>query len=175
MNDFHAGQSYDRIVSVEMFEHLRNYREMFRRVSSWLKPDGRFFMHIFCHRSCVYEFLDEGPSDWMSRHFFAGGMMPADDLPVRFQEHLRLLHRHRWSGTHYEKTANAWLKNLDVRREEILPLMEETYGQKNAEKWFHRWRIFFMACAEMFGYDNGREWYVGHYVFDRRDNLSRPE
>jgi len=159
----------DRIVSVEMFEHMRNYRELFRRISGWLQPDGRFFMHIFCHRSCAYAFLDDGPSDWMGRHFFSGGIMPSDDLPLRFQEHLRLLRRDRWNGRHYERTAYAWLANMDARRERILPILSATYGADRAEQWFQRWRIFFMACAELFGLNDGREWYVAHYLFGRRD------
>lgn len=169
MNDFHSEARYDRIVSVEMFEHMRNYRELFRRIAGWLQPDGRFFMHIFCHRSCAYEFLDEGPSDWMGRHFFSGGIMPSDDLPLRFQEHLRLMERHRWNGVHYERTANAWLENMDARRDAVLPIMQDTYGLERAEQWFQRWRIFFMACAELFGMNEGREWYVGHYLFSRQD------
>jgi cyclopropane-fatty-acyl-phospholipid synthase len=167
MNDFQPDETYDRIVSVEMFEHMRNYRKLFRRISRWLKPQGRFFMHIFCHRTCAYEFLDEGPSDWMGRHFFSGGIMPSDDLPLRFQGDLKLLTQHRWNGTHYEKTANAWLSNMDNKREEIMPIMAKTYGENAAEKWFQRWRIFFMACAELFGFRQGREWYVGHYVFEQ--------
>jgi cyclopropane-fatty-acyl-phospholipid synthase len=168
MNDFQPNQRFDRVVSVEMFEHMRNYRELYRRISTWLKPDGRFFMHIFCHRSCAYEFLDEGPSDWMGRHFFSGGIMPSDDLPLRFQDDLRLLRRDRWNGRHYERTANAWLANMDARRGRILPILAETYGADRAEQWFQRWRIFFMACAELFGMDDGREWYVAHYLFEPR-------
>ena len=168
MNDFDPGRRFDRIVSVEMFEHMRNYRELFRRISTWLNRDGRFFMHIFCHRSCPYEFLDEGPSDWMGRHFFSGGIMPSDDLPLRFQDDLRLMLRARWNGRHYERTANAWLANMDMQREDILPIMAETYGAQQAEQWFQRWRIFFMACAELFGMNEGREWYVAHYVFEPR-------
>jgi len=176
MNDFAPGhrpeQAYDRIVSVEMFEHMRNYRELFRHISGWLKPGGRFFMHIFCHRLCAYEFLDEGPSDWMGRHFFSGGIMPSDCLPLRFQEDLRLVRHDRWNGTHYERTANAWLQNMDARREAVMPILAATYGEPQAEQWFQRWRIFFMACAELFGLTEGREWYVGHYLFERREAAS---
>jgi len=168
MNDFDPGRPFDRILSVEMFEHMRNYRELFRRIRGWLKPGGRFFMHIFCHRDCAYEFLDEGPSDWMGRHFFSGGIMPSDDLPLRFQDDLRLVHRARWSGRHYERTANEWLANMDARRDLVLPIMAETYGENRAEQWLQRWRIFFMACAELFGMNGGREWYVGHYLFEPR-------
>ena len=170
MNEFHATRRYDRIVSVEMFEHMRNYRELFSRIHGWLNKDGRFFMHIFCHRSTPYAFEDQGPADWMSRHFFSGGIMPSDDLPLHFQEHLRLVRRHRWNGQHYERTSNAWLAAMDERKAQIMPIMESTYGSGDAAKWFQRWRIFFMACAELFGHDEGREWFVSHYLFERRED-----
>ena len=170
MNEFDAPDQYDRIVSVEMFEHMRNYRALFQRVHGWLNPGGRFFMHVFCHRSTPYEFVDQGDSDWMSRYFFSGGIMPSDDLPLRFQERMRLLERYRWNGTHYEKTANAWLQLMDQRRDAIFPILEQTYGRQDAAKWFQRWRIFFMACAELFGLEAGREWFVSHYVFERRED-----
>jgi cyclopropane-fatty-acyl-phospholipid synthase len=108
----------------------------------------------------------------MGRHFFSGGIMPSDDLPLRFQEDLRLLQRHRWGGRHYEMTANAWLDNMDRRRDAILPIMAATYGADRAEQWFQRWRIFFMACAELFGLEEGREWYVAHYLFARREDAA---
>jgi cyclopropane-fatty-acyl-phospholipid synthase len=167
MNTFQPRARYDRIVSVEMFEHLRNWRTAFARVALWLKPGGRFFMHVFCHRSVPYAFEERGDSDWMSRHFFSGGMMPSDELPVRFQRELRLLSRWRWDGTHYERTANAWLANLDCNRAAIMPILERTYGVDDAQLWLNRWRIFFMACAELFGYRAGQEWWVGHYLFER--------
>jgi cyclopropane-fatty-acyl-phospholipid synthase len=170
MNDFDTSQTFDRIVSVEMFEHMRNYPELFRRIAGWLEPQGRFFMHIFCHRNSAYEFLDQGPSDWMSRHFFSGGMMPSFDLPLRFQDHLSLQYRAAWDGEHYARTANAWLHNMDQDKASILQLFRECYGAESAEQWFQRWRIFFMACAELFAHKQGQEWFVGHYLFARRDN-----
>ena len=166
MNTFTAPAQYDRIVSVEMFEHMRNWRALFGRVHDWLLPGGRFFMHVFCHRSTPYAFVDGGPSDWMSRHFFSGGMMPSDDLALRFQEQLRLVTRWRWDGTHYQRTANAWLQNVDARRAAALDVLAATHGEA-APQWLQRWRVFFMACAELFGYRNGQEWWVSHYLFER--------
>jgi cyclopropane-fatty-acyl-phospholipid synthase len=169
MNDFDTDRRFDRVVSLEMFEHMRNYRRLFARVAGWLVPGGKFFMHIFCHRNSPYEFVDRGPSDWMSRHFFSGGIMPSDDLPLHFQEDLTLLRRWRWNGQHYEKTLNAWLARMDGEREALMPILRETYGATSADTWWVRWRLFFMACAELFGYRDGGEWWVGHYLFERPD------
>ncbi len=167
MNDYQADETFDRVVSVEMFEHLRNYRQMFSNICDWLNPGGKFFMHIFCHRSCPYEFEDRGPSDWMSRYFFSGGIMPSDDLPLRFQERLKLRRRWRWNGQHYEKTCNAWLDKMDLNEPEIMQVLADTYGKENARRWWMRWRMFYMACAELFGYDEGRQWWVSHYLFEK--------
>jgi cyclopropane-fatty-acyl-phospholipid synthase len=166
-NHFDCEGGFDRVVSVEMFEHLRNWPEMFRRVKSWLKPGGRFFMHVFCHRSVPYAFVPDDESDWMSRYFFSGGMMPSDDLALRFQEDLRLVSRWRWDGRHYERTANAWLANLDAARDAVMPILVRTYGPEMAPVWLQRWRVFFMACAELFGLRQGQEWWVAHYLFAR--------
>jgi cyclopropane-fatty-acyl-phospholipid synthase len=165
MNDFTTDKCFDRVVSVEMFEHMRNYRELFSRISDWLLPDGKFFMHIFCHRTTPYEYIDNGPSDWMSRHFFSGGIMPSADLPLRFPEHLNIDKRWHWNGQHYAKTCNAWLRKMDASEESIRPVLAACYGEENTSLWWQRWRIFFMACAELFDYDEGNEWYVGHYLF----------
>ena len=168
MNDFISEDRYDRIVSVEMFEHMRNYQRLFHRINDWLKPNGRFFMHIFCHRDLPYAFEENNATDWMSRHFFSGGMMPSDDLPLHFQQDLALLRQWRWDGRHYEKTANAWLENMDHNRQSLWPVLEETYGAESARQWWMRWRMFFMACAELFGYDNGQQWRVSHYLFEKK-------
>ncbi|HEY5627340.1 MAG TPA: cyclopropane-fatty-acyl-phospholipid synthase family protein [Nitrospira sp.] len=168
MNNFDIGLArFDRVVSVEMFEHMRNWPKLFSKVHGWLKPGGLFFMHIFVHRTAPYLFEDRGPSDWMSRHFFTGGMMPCEALPLAFQDHLRFVQRWWWNGTHYEKTANAWLANMDQARGSLWPLFVRTYGNADAQTWWMRWRIFFMACAELFGYARGEQWGVSHYLFER--------
>jgi cyclopropane-fatty-acyl-phospholipid synthase len=168
MNTFDAPARYDRIVSVEMFEHMRNWPVLFRRVHDWLKVDGLFFMHVFVHRLTPYAFVEQGEDDWMSRYFFSGGMMPSDDLALRCQDDLRVARVWRWDGTHYERTANAWLANMDARRAVIRPILAQTYGAEQAMQWWMRWRIFFMSCAELFGYDHGQQWWVSHYLFERR-------
>jgi len=169
MNHFEANATYDRIVSVEMFEHMRNYEVLFGRIRRWLNPGGRFFMHIFCHRLCAYAFEDKDASDWMSRHFFSGGFMPSADLPLHFQRDLLLQDQWIWDGEHYEKTANAWLANMDERKDAVMEIFRETYGANRATQWFNRWRMFFMACAELWGYENGQEWFVAHYLFSRHE------
>lgn len=170
MNDFTIERQFDRVISIEMFEHMRNYARLFARVSDWLLPHGKFFMHIFVHRSVPYAFEAEREDDWMSRYFFSGGMMPSADLPLYFQDHLRLQRRWAWSGLHYARTANAWLANIDERRALVLPLLAATYGSDMAATWLQRWRMFFMACAELWGFNAGREWLVCHYLFERRSS-----
>jgi cyclopropane-fatty-acyl-phospholipid synthase len=167
MNDFGAPGTYDRIVSVEMFEHMRNYPELFRRIGNWLEPDGRFFMHIFCHRTTPYEYIDRGPSDWMSRHFFSGGIMPSADLPMRIGGDLSVERHWQWNGDHYARTLRAWLDKMDARKGAVMSILEDTYGKDQADRWRMRWRIFFMACEELFAYNGGCEWYVSHYLLKR--------
>ncbi len=168
MNVFEAPATYDRIVSVEMFEHMRNYKMLYGKIARWLKPQGKFFKHIFVHRNTPYSFEVQGDDDWMSQYFFSGGIMPSDDLPLVFQDELRFVERWRWDGTHYQKTANAWLANMDANADAITPILAATYGADNVTKWRNRWRIFYMACAELFGYNNGQEWWVGHYLFEKK-------
>jgi len=167
MNDFDIDRQFDRVVSVEMFEHMRNYRELYRRVYGWLKPGGQFFKHIFVHRDAPYPYVDKGDDDWMTRHFFSGGMMPSDNLPLYFQDDLKLANRWRWDGRHYQKTCDAWLANMDARKSRVWPVLEQVYGVDNAQQWWMRWRMFFMACSELFGYDDGQRWWVAHYLFER--------
>lgn len=176
MNHFDVKKRFDRIVSVEMFEHMRNYEQLLRKISSWLKPEGKLFVHIFCHRDYAYTFETNGEDNWMGRYFFSGGIMPSDDLLLHFQDDVILEDRWRVSGMHYEQTANHWLSNLDARKTTVIPLLEQTYGSKEAQIWFQRWRMFLMACSELFAFRNGQEWRVAHYLFrKRRDESTRGE
>jgi cyclopropane-fatty-acyl-phospholipid synthase len=168
VNEFTTDARFDRVVSVEMFEHLRNWPEAFRRVRGWLKPEGRFFMHVFVHRSTPYAFESRDDSDWMSRHFVSGGMMPSDDLALRCQDDLRVLRQWRWDGAHYARTAEAWLDNMDRQRPAVWRALEQAYGPQHASLWWVRWRLFFTSCAELFAYDKGQQWWVAHYLFAAR-------
>ena len=167
MNEFQPEGRFDRIVSVEMFEHMRNWETLLGRAADWLKPSGRLFLHIFVHRRVPYLFEDKGPGDWMSRHFFSGGMMPSADLPLRLRSPFRLERRWFWSGEHYARTCNAWLEKMDTSKTKLRPLFEQTYGRDFAGLWWQRWRMFFMACAELFAYRGGQEWLVAHYLFEK--------
>jgi len=159
--------SFDRVVSIEMLEHMKNYGALFAKLASWMKPGGKLFAHVFAHRLLAYPFEVKDRSDWMTEYFFRGGTMPSEALFAHFQEDLKLA-QHWWvSGTHYERTANDWLRNMDRARAQILPLFECTYGSHDARQWFQRWRMFYMAVAELFGYAGGNEWGVVHYLFER--------
>ena len=175
MNEFRAEGHYDRIVSVEMFEHLRNYRAMLQRANSWLKDDGKLFIHIFVHSRHPYLFEVKSEDDWMSKYFFTGGMMPSDDLLHYLQEDLSLESHWRVSGSHYGRTARHWLEKLDAQRSEILQIFAKTYGADKSGIWLERWRMFFMSCEELFGFDDGKEWWVAHYLMAKRPVVSRPD
>ena len=164
MNDLALDQRFDRVVSVEMFEHMRNYRELLQRVRGWMKDDARLFVHVFCHRRFAYPFETEGDDNWMGRYFFTGGIMPAFDLFRRFEDDLVIEEEWAVNGVHYGRTAKAWRENLEARRDEIMPVLRGTYGA-DAARWYHRWRLFYLACEELFGYREGEEWLVGHYRF----------
>jgi cyclopropane-fatty-acyl-phospholipid synthase len=157
---------FDRCVSIEMFEHMRNYDALFGNIGRWLAPDGRLFVHIFCHRTLMYPFEVQGEDNWMGRHFFTGGLMPSADTLVQAQSHLPLQERWLLPGTHYQRTAEDWLQRQDRNREEVMAVLRDAYGTA-APRWHQRWRMFWMACAELFGYAGGREWLVGHYRFGR--------
>ena len=141
------------------------YDSLFARIADWLKPDGKLFVHIFCHRQLMYPFETEGEDNWMGRYFFTGGLMPSADTLVDAQTHLPLEQRWLLPGTHYQRTADHWLANQDGHRDEVLAVLREAYGDADARRWHQRWRMFWMACAELFGYDEGREWQVAHYLF----------
>jgi cyclopropane-fatty-acyl-phospholipid synthase len=167
MNDFYTDRRFDRVVSVEMFEHMRNYQELLARISHWLKPAGMLFVHIFSHRRFAYPFETQGDHNWMGRHFFTGGLMPSRDLLTHFQKDMQLAASWHLNGHHYQRTCEAWLANHDRHRGEILVLFRKAYGAEHAARWFQRWRVFFMACAELFGYRDGEEWGVSHYRFHK--------
>jgi cyclopropane-fatty-acyl-phospholipid synthase len=167
MNTFSIDGAFDRVVSVEMFEHMRNYKLLLAKVASFLKPDGKLFIHIFTHKEYAYLFEVKDDTDWMSKYFFTGGVMPSDDLMFYFNDDLSVKKHWHVSGSHYGKTSEAWLANMDRHKTEIMPLFEQTYGKENATKWWVYWRIFYMSCAELWNYNDGNEWIVSHYLFEK--------
>ncbi|KAK3281128.1 hypothetical protein CYMTET_11066 [Cymbomonas tetramitiformis] len=169
INDFSPNDhgTFDRCLSIEMFEHMKNYKELMRRVSTWLKPGGMLFVHIFVHRSLAYHFEAVSEDDWMSKYFFSGGTMPSDSLLLYFQEDLRIMGKWAVNGEHYALTSEAWLAHMDDHKREVMPIMEETYGPHQKVRWFVYWRLFFIAVAEMFAWNKGEEWYVSHYLFEK--------
>ena len=165
---FPEDRKFDRVVSVEMFEHMRNYDTLLARVASWMAPGATLFVHIFTHREFAYPFEVRDETDWMARWFFTGGIMPSDHLLLYFQRDVRLLEHWRVPGWHYSLTSEAWLQNMDRHRAELMPLLARTYGEAQALRWWVYWRVFFMSCAELWGYDQGRQWLVSHYLFEKR-------
>jgi len=170
VNDFQPDRKFDRVLSIEMFEHMRNYDMLLERVASWLETDGRLFVHIFCHREIAYLFQTDGRQDWMARHFFTDGLMPAWDLLTHFERSMVLEERWRVDGTHYQKTAEAWLEQLDENRTVVESVFRSAY--EDPERWAERWRLFFLACAELFGFRGGSEWFVGHYLMKPRSQVA---
>ena len=162
INAFEPGVRFDRVVSVEMFEHTRNWELLLRRIASWLTDDGRLFAHFFCHREFAYPYAAASPRDWMAREFFSGGMMPSDTLVLEFQDDLQVEERWRVGGLHYHRTCEAWLANLDAERDAVREILAATYGREQAERWLQRWRLFFLACSELFRTRRGDEWWVSH-------------
>lgn len=166
MNDFDIqSESFDRVISIEMFEHMKNYEVLLKKVSTWLRSRGKLFVHIFTHHQLSYHFEPQDDSDWMARYFFTGGQMPAHDLLMQFQDHLTLEQDWKINGQHYQRTAEHWLQNMDAHRQKIEPLFAQTYGRDQVRKWWVYWRVFYMSCAELWGYRGGEEWLVSHYRF----------
>lgn len=165
INDFHPNETFDRVVSVEMFEHLRNYQLILHKISSWLNPGGKLLVHHFCHKTTAYPFEVAGSENWMGKYFFTGGLMPTADLLSRFPSDLTVTQQWNWNGTHYRRTADAWLALLDEYRDPAMEILGKVYGN-DADRWFHRWRIFNLAVSELFGYDRGKEWFVTHQLLE---------
>lgn len=175
MNRFETAQRFDRVVSVEMIEHMRNWEELLQRVHGWLLPTGRLFLHHFSHREYSYPFVDEQQDDWMARHFFTGGLMPSHDMVQRLSVPLEVESSWAESGTHYAKTSEAWLAHLDANREQAVRILQEAgYSAKqDAERQVQRWRMFFLACAELFAFREGSEWLVSHYLLRPQSEEAR--
>ena len=166
MNDFSApAGGFDRVVSIEMFEHMKNWPRLMASIARWLRPGGHFFAHVFTHSRFAYHFEVRDESDWMSKYFFTGGMMPAHDLFIQFQDDLKLVTDWKVNGRHYARTSEHWLQNMDAHRAEIMPLFAQTYGAGSAVKWWAYWRVFYLACAELWAFRDGEEWHVSHYLF----------
>jgi cyclopropane-fatty-acyl-phospholipid synthase len=167
MNDFQSTKKFDRAISIEMFEHMRNYEKLLGRINSWLKKEGKLFIHIFSHEKVAYPFENNDDGDWMAREFFSGGQMPSHKLLMSFSDQMKIEKDWRVDGTHYEKTSLAWLKKMDKNKSDVLELFKETYGEKEARAWFQRWRIFFMSCEVLFGLNKGSQYGVSHYLFEK--------
>lgn len=167
INNFQIEQKFDRVVSVEMFEHMRNYKKLMEKVSSFLKDQGKLFIHIFSHHRYPFTYHNDSQSDWMARYFFSGGTMPSEDLLHYFSSDLNLDKQWAVSGCHYRRTLEAWRIKMDEHKNKIWPIFEETYGEENAKKWWNYWRLFFISSAEFFGYHEGNEWFISHYLFSK--------
>lgn len=168
ISTFDMEGSYDRILSIEMFEHMKNYRDLLKKISNWMKPDGLLFVHYFCHKTFAYHFEDVNEDDWITRYFFTGGTMPAANLLLYFQDDVSVVNHWLVNGKHYAQTSEEWLKRMDRNLAYIRPIMESTYGKDSALKWIVYWRTFFIAVAELFGYNNGEEWMVAHFLFRKK-------
>ncbi|PSS19342.1 (S)-coclaurine N-methyltransferase [Actinidia chinensis var. chinensis] len=168
ISTFDMDAAYDRIFSIEMFEHMKNYKDLLKKISNWMKPDSLLFVHHFCHKAFAYHFEDVSEDDWITRYFFTGGTMPSANLLLYFQDDVSILNHWLVNGKHYAKTSEEWLKRMDKNMGCIKPIMESTYGKDSAVKWTVYWRTFFMAVAELFGYNSGDEWMVALFLFKKK-------
>ncbi|KAI3468090.1 hypothetical protein Pfo_024753 [Paulownia fortunei] len=168
VSTFDMEASYDRIFSIEMFEHMKNYQDLLQKISRWMKSDGLLFVHYFCHKTFAYHFEDVNDDDWITRYFFAGGTMPSANLLLYFQDDVSIVNHWIVNGKHYAQTSEEWLKRMDQNLSSVKPIMESTYGKDSAVKWTVYWRTFFIAVAELFGYNNGEEWMVAHFLFKKK-------
>ncbi|WP_372365288.1 cyclopropane-fatty-acyl-phospholipid synthase family protein [Candidatus Uabimicrobium sp. HlEnr_7] len=165
---FETEQKFERVVSVEMFEHIRNYEQLLGKINNWLADDGKLFVHIFAHHKYTYLFEVNDETDWMAKYFFTGGVMPSNHLFFYFNNDLVVKNHWQVDGRHYSKTLEAWLEKMTKQKPIIYPILQDTYGKENARKWWVYWRTFFMACSELFAYNNGHEWMVNHYLFTKK-------
>ncbi|CAN6216496.1 unnamed protein product [Urochloa humidicola] len=168
ISKFEMDRSFDRIISIEMFEHMKNYKSLLKKISKWMKEDSLLFVHYFCHKTFAYHFEDNNDDDWITRYFFTGGTMPSANLLLYFQEDVSVVNHWLVSGTHYARTSEEWLKRMDRSITSIRPIFEKTYGKESMTKWIAYWRTFFISVAELFGYNNGDEWMVAHYLFRKK-------
>jgi len=166
INYFKTEEKFDRVVSIEMFEHMRNYEKLISKIEAFLKEKGKLFVHIFTHHTYPFLYENEDSTNWMARYFFSGGTMPSTELLHYFSGNLRLENQWAVSGCHYKRTLEAWLIKMDEKKDEIWPIFKDTYGDQ-AEKWWNYWRLFFISSAEFFGYNDGNEWFISHYLFSK--------
>uniref|UniRef100_A0A2P2K8Y3 (S)-coclaurine N-methyltransferase n=1 Tax=Rhizophora mucronata TaxID=61149 RepID=A0A2P2K8Y3_RHIMU len=168
ISTFEMEASYDCVFSIEMFEHMKNYKDLLNKISKWMKTDSLLFVHHFCHKAFAYHFEDLNEDDWITRYFFTGGTMPSANLLLYFQDDVSVVDHWLVNGKHYAQTSEEWLKRMDCNLKTIKPIMESTYGKDQVLKWTVYWRTFFIAVAEFFGYNNGDEWMVVHFLFKKK-------